>query len=896
MSSEAQPAAWKPTSWKEARTQAYVVIREAVWIVVLAVAISGILYLPDQIREIYRITITERGNLGFAVLAAPVVAISLSVWLAAKLVTTDSRSAIAAPLASTGWIADALPALLAALPLLAYALGLFHALPVVGGPAGEGEAIVGKAFESYSEQLTAEFGALRHYALLAFAGAGILLITGFSASRASTARLAKLNNRYFKTWSGLLIGAAAIGIATAIFFFPVQVSRTFGVLGMLAVFMACVLGMTVQLTLLSHEHRLPLIAAPLALAIAFSALDLNDNHEVRRVAEKASTGAQPVRGPLAEDEFLKWYEQRPGLSEGSDEYPVYIVAAQGGGIYAAYQAAIFLARMQDLCPAFKDHLFAISSVSGGSVGAAVFHAALETVAAKAPRPPAEQPAAAPATPQPVPAKPATEPTEPAKVEQQPAPPSATGADAIGTPPQAGSAAPGQPPPSTEPAKLAVSPCPAITAFLQQQGGPNLPDLEKPGPHETEVRRILANDLLSPLIGAMLFTDFTQRIRAMADRCLRPRACYRGELRSRGLADQRRRRKPASEAVSRALETCVQRRAGAAAQHHRRRQREARGRRPVHRPALRRTSAHRRAGAFPVLAADRGRHRDRAAARHPALDGRWPQRPLPLGDAGGHCRQSSTPRHRRHHSIRLVDGGYIDNSGLETALDLVHSLDSVVERISLLAGSPRATGGRSLRRVRLNVIALSGGGYSSRSSFALGETLEPVRAMFSTRQSRAYVAIDRARDAARLGHLVSGHRQRGYPHIGAALPACRSSPAASTSCRSAGRSASARVTSSSVRAGASGSASSGPSSSRRPGRGCSPIASRCSSTTSSAAPWPRRPNTLPWRAERDRRHRVCGSTTGLSSPATEGHRCQAPCRACCRSGTTGRNGPMTACSR
>ena len=776
MSSEAQPAAWKPTSWKEARTQAYVVIREAVWIVVLAVAISGILYLPDQIREIYRITITERGNLGFAVLAAPVVAISLSVWLAAKLVTTDSRSAIAAPLASTGWIADALPALLAALPLLAYALELFHALPVVGGPAGEGEAIVGKAFESYSEQLTAEFGALRHYALLAFAGAGILLITGFSASRASTARLAKLNNRYFKTWSGLLIGAAAIGIATAIFFFfPVQVSRTFGVLGMLAVFMACVLGMTVQLTLLSHEHRLPLIAAPLALAIAFSALDLNDNHEVRRVAEKASTGAQPVRGPLAEDEFLKWYEQRPGLSEGSDEYPVYIVAAQGGGIYAAYQAAIFLARMQDLCPAFKDHLFAISSVSGGSVGAAVFHAALETVAAKAPRPPAEQPAAAPATPQPVPAKPATEPTEPAKVEQQPAPPSATGADAIGTPPQAGSAAPGQPPPSTEPAKLAVSPCPAITAFLQQQGGPNLPDLEKPGPHETEVRRILANDLLSPLIGAMLFTDFTQRFVPWPigafDRARAIEASFEAAA-SRTSADGEsplakpflEHWKPASKGGPALLLNTTD---------------AASGKRVVVAPFIVQPSdAHRRTGGlahFPFW-----QQTEAGTAIEPPRD-------IPLSTAAGLSARFPwvTPaatvtvvdaKTRRHHSIRLVDGGYIDNSGLETALDLVHSLDSVVERISLLAGSPRATGGRSLRRVRLNVIALSGGDYPSRSSFALGETLEPVRAMFSTRQSRAYVAIDRARDELR-GSAISS-QDTGSEVIPISVPRFRLSKLAS----------------------------------------------------------------------------------------------------------------------
>ena len=56
------------------------------------------------------------------------------------------------------------------------------------------------------------------------------------------------------------------------------------------------------------------------------------------------------------------------------KYPVYIVAAQGGGIYAAAQTLLFLVRMQGLCERFSQHLFAISGVSGGSVGAALYSA------------------------------------------------------------------------------------------------------------------------------------------------------------------------------------------------------------------------------------------------------------------------------------------------------------------------------------------------------------------------------------------------------------------------------------------------------------------------------------------------------------------------------------------
>jgi len=54
----------------------------------------------------------------------------------------------------------------------------------------------------------------------------------------------------------------------------------------------------------------------------------------------------------------------------------YIIAVEGGGIYAASAASLILARLQDAAPNFSDHVFAISGVSGGAIGATVF-AALE---------------------------------------------------------------------------------------------------------------------------------------------------------------------------------------------------------------------------------------------------------------------------------------------------------------------------------------------------------------------------------------------------------------------------------------------------------------------------------------------------------------------------------------
>jgi len=58
--------------------------------------------------------------------------------------------------------------------------------------------------------------------------------------------------------------------------------------------------------------------------------------------------------------------------EADCRYPIYIASAQGGGIYATYHTAKTLQTITDILPKFRNHLFAISSVSGGSVGSAIY--------------------------------------------------------------------------------------------------------------------------------------------------------------------------------------------------------------------------------------------------------------------------------------------------------------------------------------------------------------------------------------------------------------------------------------------------------------------------------------------------------------------------------------------
>jgi hypothetical protein len=110
------------------------------------------------------------------------------------------------------------------------------------------------------------------------------------------------------------------------------------------------------------------------VAVVFSLFDFANNHRVRRVPYLAQTA--PAMPDLP-DTFRNWLQARADQSKFSGRYPVYIVAAQGGGSYAAMHAAHFLSYMQARCPNFAHHLFAISGVSGGSVGAAAFAAAMK---------------------------------------------------------------------------------------------------------------------------------------------------------------------------------------------------------------------------------------------------------------------------------------------------------------------------------------------------------------------------------------------------------------------------------------------------------------------------------------------------------------------------------------
>ena len=124
--------------------------------------------------------------------------------------------------------------------------------------------------------------------------------------------------------------------------------------------------------LFAMVNRFPVWIGLLAAAVAFSFI--NDNHAVRTL-EKPVPQAWSDRQSVAQalNAWQQQQQKRPPLG-ADDTYPLFVVAAEGGGIRAAYWAATVLGEIQDRHPCFANQLFALSGVSGGSLGVTVFAA------------------------------------------------------------------------------------------------------------------------------------------------------------------------------------------------------------------------------------------------------------------------------------------------------------------------------------------------------------------------------------------------------------------------------------------------------------------------------------------------------------------------------------------
>lgn len=170
---------------------------------------------------------------------------------------------------------------------------------------------------------------------------------------------------------GLVVGFASFFVVTL---WPVQPARVLGPPGVVFVGVGLLIPSLAILSQAGVGRRIPMLGLLLGAAALFSLW--MDNHAVgRRVGTAvAPSGAEQV---YLETAYADWARHARRNADGTFQ-PMILVAAEGGASRAGFWTGEVLAALhRDTGGAFADNLFAISSVSGGSVGAVGYVAALQ---------------------------------------------------------------------------------------------------------------------------------------------------------------------------------------------------------------------------------------------------------------------------------------------------------------------------------------------------------------------------------------------------------------------------------------------------------------------------------------------------------------------------------------
>lgn len=462
------------------------------------------------------------------------------------------------------------------------------------------------------------------------------------------------------------------------------ISRFLGAIVILSVFLMCFAIFVSTLTRTYDKYWIPVISILLIIAVVGSYLNSNDNHVVRLIdtpaapklaSEEPASFQPPTRVPRLDEAFSSWLKERPGLdSYNGEPYPVYILAAQGGGLYSANLAAITLARLYDRCAQLKDHLFAISGVSGGGVGAGLVTALLQA--------------------------------------------------------------------SEKTGRTQQSSC-----------DPSLPE---PGWLETQVKDYLAEDFLSPLAGSALFPDVLQRFIPYPPIGFFDRArAFEASLEQtfpKMLVDPNPMQVPFLSTWQADGST----------------------------PMLVLNSTLVEGGRQVVIAPVAfGVTSELRSVYEPSIDSG--ENPCPVPSPNGSCYiplidenqdlpfSTALGLSARYPIVmpagtlindnvrsRLVDGGYFENSGIETALSIIRDIEGTIcPRDAGDPGTCTITDAetRAQRRLQFKLIILTEDYKLQYVSEGLNEILSPVRALYRTRLERGQLARQRATTSRNDVHII-----------------------------------------------------------------------------------------------------------------------------------------------
>ena len=173
---------------------------------------------------------------------------------------------------------------------------------------------------------------------------------------------------------GLVLAVAAMAVATL---WPARFGALLGAPAVVFLGLGLIIPVIVVAVQMGSGLRIPVAGTLLALAIVFGLWV--DNHAVGRRAFGIATTGPTDRLTLTQA-YEQWRAAQPG-GPGARKTMI-LVAVQGGASRAGYWTAVALSSLREAAKAkgvdLDPHIFALSSVSGGSVGAVGYAAMLKT--------------------------------------------------------------------------------------------------------------------------------------------------------------------------------------------------------------------------------------------------------------------------------------------------------------------------------------------------------------------------------------------------------------------------------------------------------------------------------------------------------------------------------------
>lgn len=213
---------------------------------------------------------------------------------------------------------------------------------------------------------------------------------------------------------GLLFLAWTIGWGITEYLFGIYVEIP--TLLFLPIWATALCAVLIGLVRLSARWHIPVLVPCLVFGLLWSCADISDNHDIRhRLVPQLAQAALPIPGGdgagpptraqvdadprrLVTDTFRVWLDQRTDMArwhQADRPFPVLLVAAEGGGARAAYFTTLVMEELRARCPRLLHHTFLMIGVSGGSLGSALVAAGAQATP-PAPGPGCEPPGAAPA--------------------------------------------------------------------------------------------------------------------------------------------------------------------------------------------------------------------------------------------------------------------------------------------------------------------------------------------------------------------------------------------------------------------------------------------------------------------------------------------------------------------